>query len=699
MVVQETGVNTYSLNSFANRYLRPILLGGVLALLGACGSNSNNVQVRVVQNTLLIGAGLSFQPQLVGTHSIGETIAISNQGTTPIINLAIAVTGSDAFFVQSNNCGSTLAIGGACLVTVVFTPVSNGAASGSVTFDYTGGTTQSASLNGVGTSQSVSFNPSTLTFNDQLPPTTSAIQTITVTNNGTAPLSSATVVLAGANLSEFAQTNDCGVQVAVGGVCTISVTFTPAAPGAAHASLSIISSVQSEPIASPTVTLSGNGSQLLTLVLKADGQNPSLDSTVGQRHVNVVPLSTGDTAVSYTLNGIGPGSASSWFFLANTQGLAIRSSTGVALPTRTSVALDAAASDATTIYSGAGVPFASGSQAVFAMGHATSGGVGGNAVLIDGAGVATPFGGNGAYETAACAIGTEAYLTSESGGGSTVTYQTSGFIAPLSASPIAHAVASSPYTVVSPSLMTHALACQNGATTGAVAVLARLQPGQIDFDEYAVAGSVWTRVNSAVTLNTVQVGSGTINGATLALNDTQGVLIFSDVDGTTSGSSQPRRQLYYVRFTLTLPNAATSQPPITAGIQLIDTVPVALTSSTSYEGLDGAVVYSGTGSDFYITAYQAGNSASGQPSNTVQRLTVYDLNFGTGAVTAYASRYQDTNWTGSLGAYQPNEAPHAISMGVSCDGNVYVGSSVDGGTGQGLLQLFRLPVSANHCVR
>jgi hypothetical protein len=202
-----------------------------------------------------------------------------------------------------------------------------------------------------------------------------------------------------------------------------------------------------------------------------------------------------------------------------------------------------------------------------------------------------------------------------------------------------------------------------------------------------------------VTLNTVQVGSGTINGAAIALNDTQGVLIFSDFDGTTSGSSQPRRQLYYVRFTLTLPTAATSQPPITAGVQLIDTVPVAITNSASYEGLDGAVVYSGAGNEFYIAAYQAGSSATGRASNTTQLLTIYDLNVATGTLTPYASHYQDANWTGTLSAYQPNEAPHALSMGVSCDGNVYVGSSVDGGTGQGVLQLFRLPVSANHCVK
>ncbi len=696
-------MTTYLLRSLVDRCLRPVLIGGLLGVLCACGSNSNNVQVRVVQNTLLIGSGLSFQPQLVGTHSVGETIAVSNQGTTPIVNLIIATTGSSAF-AETNDCGTTIAVGGACLVTVVFTPASNGAVSGSVTFDYAGGTTQSASLNGVGTAQSVSFNPSSLSFGDQLPPTTSAVQAITVTNNGTAPLSSATVVLAGANAAQFAQTNDCGVQVAVGGVCTIYVSFTPAAPGAAAASLSIVSSASNEPIASPSVALSGNGSQLLTLVLKAEGQNPGLDPSIGQRHVNVVPLSSGRTVVSYTLTGATP---SSWYFLANTGGLAPMSNTGSDLPVRTSVALDTEVGlDKATIYSGAGVPFALGTQALFAMGHTTVGGVGGQAVLIDSAGVATPFAGNGAYETVACAIGSEAYLTSVSGASSNpVSYQTQGYLAPLTAatSPQSVSLGADPYVPISGSLASDALACENGTTVGPVAVLARLQPGAVGLDEYAVNAGVWTRVSTATTLLTTFLNTGTLNGAAVALNDTQGVLIFSDVDGTASASSQPRHQLYYVRFTLSLPNAppppvTTPPTPVPPGIQLIDTVPVAITNSALYEGLDAAITYSGNGNDFYITAYQAGSAATGQAANNRQVLTVYDLNFTAGSLTPYTSRYQDTNWTGSLSAYQPNEAPHAMSIGVSCDGNVYVGASVDGGAGQGLLQLFRLPVRAANCV-
>ena len=55
-----------------------------------------------------------------------------------------------------------------------------------------------------------------------------APQTFTVTNSGTANLSITSITIAGGNSNVFAQTNNCPSTLAPSGVCTVSVTYTPA---------------------------------------------------------------------------------------------------------------------------------------------------------------------------------------------------------------------------------------------------------------------------------------------------------------------------------------------------------------------------------------------------------------------------------------------------------------------------------------
>ncbi len=57
--------------------------------------------------------------------------------------------------------------------------------------------------------------------------TTSAPQTFTVTNSGTANLSITGITIAGGNSNVFAQTNNCPSTLAPSALCTVSVTYTP----------------------------------------------------------------------------------------------------------------------------------------------------------------------------------------------------------------------------------------------------------------------------------------------------------------------------------------------------------------------------------------------------------------------------------------------------------------------------------------
>lgn len=101
----------------------------------------------------------------------------------------------------------------------------------------------------------LSLSATSVAFTAQATGTTSAAQTITVSNTGNATLTVSGVTIGGVDGAMFAGTTTCG-SVAAGSSCTISVTYTPSALGAASAALDIAANVTGSPV---TVTLAGTG--------------------------------------------------------------------------------------------------------------------------------------------------------------------------------------------------------------------------------------------------------------------------------------------------------------------------------------------------------------------------------------------------------------------------------------------------------
>jgi HAMP domain-containing protein len=103
-----------------------------------------------------------------------------------------------------------------------------------------------------------SVSDSTLTFPAQTIGTSSAAQSVVLTNEGPAPLSISRDSLSGSDARAFQKTSDdCqGATLAAGGTCAIAYTFVPVARGVASATLTVFSmSGQSL----PTFALSGTG--------------------------------------------------------------------------------------------------------------------------------------------------------------------------------------------------------------------------------------------------------------------------------------------------------------------------------------------------------------------------------------------------------------------------------------------------------
>jgi hypothetical protein len=96
---------------------------------------------------------LSFGDQLVGTSSTPQNVKLTNVGTTQLSFTGITITGTNASdFSQTNTCGTNIAAGASCMITVTFKPTAQGKRKAAVSIsDDGGGSPQKLTLAGTGT--------------------------------------------------------------------------------------------------------------------------------------------------------------------------------------------------------------------------------------------------------------------------------------------------------------------------------------------------------------------------------------------------------------------------------------------------------------------------------------------------------------------------------------------------------------------
>src|SRR5215211_357907 len=203
---------------------------------------------------------LEFGSQLVDTAGDAKSATLTNTGTAPLTVGNITIGGTNASdYAQTNTCPaspSTLAVNASCTISVTFTPTAGGPRTATLTItDDAAGSPRNVALSGTGTAPSAALTPSTLTFGSQTVGTP-ATQSTTLSNNGTAPLAISNITIAGANAADYAHTTNCPATLAPGSSCTISVTFTPTAPGTRVASIFVTDNATGSPHA---VGLSGTG--------------------------------------------------------------------------------------------------------------------------------------------------------------------------------------------------------------------------------------------------------------------------------------------------------------------------------------------------------------------------------------------------------------------------------------------------------
>jgi hypothetical protein len=193
---------------------------------------------------------ITFPAQGVDTSSPPQVLTLTNPGT---VSASITSIQASSDFSQTNTCGPSLPPGAACSLSVVFAPTLRGTRTGTITVaSNAADSPQVVSLSGIGIAPAVSLSAPALTFGEHVVSTTSPALPVTLSNTGELPLEISSITASG----DFAQTNACGANIAVGANCTISITFMPATPGLRSGTLVIADSAPDGP---HTVALSGTG--------------------------------------------------------------------------------------------------------------------------------------------------------------------------------------------------------------------------------------------------------------------------------------------------------------------------------------------------------------------------------------------------------------------------------------------------------
>jgi hypothetical protein len=286
----------------------PAASGALTATLTVTDDAPNSPQTAAVSGTgvaapivSLSASGLAFPNENVGVTGASQSVTLMNTGTATLNIASIVVAGTNAAdFNSTNNCGTAVAANAQCTITATFTPGAAGARSATIMLtDDAAGSPQSIALSGQGSlAPTAALSASSLTFTPQVVGSTSAAQAVMLTNNGNSGLAISSIAAAGANATDFAVSNTCGILLAAGAHCSISTTFTPGASGTHTASIAITDNASGSP---QSISLQGAG-QDFSLSLAS----PSTTVTAGNSanlQLTVTPLAGFNQAITLACSG------------------------------------------------------------------------------------------------------------------------------------------------------------------------------------------------------------------------------------------------------------------------------------------------------------------------------------------------------------------------------------------------------------
>jgi Family of unknown function (DUF6519) len=128
-------------------------------------------------------------------------------------------------------------------------------------------------------------------FQNQAVGTASAPLLVILTNNGTTTVTiTSPITVSGTNPADFGLTSQCGATLDAGANCTLSITFTPTAPGARSAQISITDSADANP---------------LLILLTGTGVSPEVIASTASLNFNVQVVNTTSAPQIVTVTNAG----------------------------------------------------------------------------------------------------------------------------------------------------------------------------------------------------------------------------------------------------------------------------------------------------------------------------------------------------------------------------------------------------------
>jgi sugar lactone lactonase YvrE len=260
-----------------------------------------------------------------------------SSGTNPSVSTSFSLfTGETGACpsVGSSSSAATLGQGSSCTLEVNFAPVTSGSITGSLVLTDNSLNTaapyamQTITLDGTATGNAGPqpvLTPATLNFGSITVQTTSAGQTVTLSNTGGVPQGISSFGFFGTNTSSFSQTNNCGVSLAAGASCTFSITCTPSATGVLTANLGV-NFPSPEPQESVALSCTGTAAAAPQAALTPGVVNFSTISGTSSAPTTFTLTNAGNASLAITSVSISGTNASSFMIGANTCGSSVAAS-------------------------------------------------------------------------------------------------------------------------------------------------------------------------------------------------------------------------------------------------------------------------------------------------------------------------------------------------------------------------------------
>ena len=273
--------------SLTNPFFPSMNLNPIFANYVAAGGGQN-----LTGPFLSLSTGtVTFAATTTGQSSTPQTVTFTSAGGQPVSLASIVISGANSSdFMLSGSC-LTMALlqpQTSCPLSIMYSPAKAGNGSAIVTITGNSPTSpQTISLSGIAVAPPAPAPVATFSTANPftLPGTTtqgtsSAPQTITISNTGNAPLHISTVILGGFNSSDYflAPSNCTGAVLSANSNCSVILNFSPLASGFRTGTISVTDDAANSP---QVLSIIGNATPAAS-INAATGSSTSVSVSAGQ---------------------------------------------------------------------------------------------------------------------------------------------------------------------------------------------------------------------------------------------------------------------------------------------------------------------------------------------------------------------------------------------------------------------------------